>query len=80
MIALWKAKLRAAQAEVHEWTKAHNRATRRLARLRRDIEMMERKIDVYMAKAEQRTRVAARREGVGVAAGRTGRAEATRNS
>jgi len=70
-IALWKAKLRAAQAEERQWIRARDKAVRRLRRLQREITHLEVKLGLLMENTEQGTGAADRGAGSGGAQRRT---------
>lgn len=48
----WKAKLKAAKAEKHQWLKVYNRAERAVLRVNAQMDELEKRIANDVAKAE----------------------------
>jgi len=51
-LKLWKAKLKASEAEQRQWAKVYNRADRALLRVGKQINELEKKIANELAKAQ----------------------------
>ena len=54
-ISIWKAKLKTARAEERQWAKQFNQAERGLLRVGREIDQLEKKIELELARTAQKT-------------------------
>jgi hypothetical protein len=51
-VKLWQAKLKAVKAEERQWTKLHSRSVKALTKIAQQINHLEKKIEVELAKSQ----------------------------